>query len=375
MSGQRVLLVGTGLIGGSIGLGLRRAWPDAHILACDAETPVAELAVERGAAHEVGELSDSATCDLVVVSVPVRALEGVLGGLGPHLGADTVVTDTGSTKSGFVEAAARVLPADQMVIGGHPMAGSEKHGIESARPDLFEGAWWILTPTDRTRPDAYQQVLRLVSALGARSIALDPGSHDRLMGTVSHLPQLLASTLMRMAAAEGQDREAILALAAGGFKDMTRIASSSPEMWADICLENGPAITDRLRAFAAELETVADSIDRGGELLSFFQQAREARDRIPLKRETTGLIEVRIDIPDRPGVLADVTTAMGRLGVNIEDLGIHHAAEGGHGILSIWLADDVDIQRCVDRLSDLQLEVSTSIHDDESPSRSPAKGT
>jgi prephenate dehydrogenase len=374
MSGRKVLLVGTGLIGGSVGLGLRQAWPDAHVIACDADPSAAEQAVARGAAHAADAIDRAADCDIVVVSVPVGALESVLSDLAPHLGPDTLLTDTGSTKSGFVEAAARILGEDHLVVGGHPMAGSEQHGIEAASPDLFSGAWWILTPTSSTRPEAYQQALRLVAALGARTIALDPGSHDRLMATVSHLPQLLASALMRMAGQEGQDTEAILALAAGGFKDMTRIASSRPEMWVDICLENGSAITDRLRAFAGELSSVADLIDGGGDLLSFFREAKQARDRIPLKRETTGLVEIHIDIPDRPGVLADVTTAMGQLAVNIEDLGIRHAAEGGHGILTIWLADDVDTDRCIEKLTGLGLDASISRDDDPSTppySRSP----
>lgn len=377
MTPRRILLVGTGLIGGSIGLGLREAWTDAHITAIDRDQATAHAAVALGAAHSVGDFPDARDADMAIISVPVGAVEGVLRSLAQHLGPSTLVTDTGSTKAGFLHAAEQFLPAGQPVVGGHPMAGSESHGIASARLGLFTDAWWILTPSGSTATETYRRALALPAALGARTLALEPTAHDGLMATVSHLPQLLASTLMRLAAAEGQDRAALLALAAGGFRDMTRIASSQPEMWVDICRENSSAITDRLRAFAGEIERVATLIDGGvsGDLTRFFEEARDARAGIPLKAAPAALVEITIDIPDRPGVLAEVATTMGALGVNIEDLSIEHAGEGGHGALSVWVREDVGMEPLLAALKGRGLVIASCPYISEAEDGSVHEGT
>ncbi|HWH05259.1 MAG TPA: prephenate dehydrogenase, partial [Gaiellaceae bacterium] len=228
MRPDRVLVIGAGLIGGSIGLGLRAAWEGTEIVASDRDLDAAERAVELGAAHRAGTIDEAVSCDLVVVATPVSSAAGVFGELARHVLPGAVVTDAGSTKRSVVEAALDALPEGVAFVGGHPMAGSEEAGVEHARGDLFEGGWWVLTPTRETPPEAYKLVLSMASALGARTIVLDPASHDALVATVSHLPQLLASGLMRFAGEQGRDRAALRALAAGGFRDMTRIASSRP---------------------------------------------------------------------------------------------------------------------------------------------------
>lgn len=376
MTDPTVLIVGTGLIGGSIGFGLRQAWPEATLIAVDHDPEAAATAVQRGAAHRVGTLADASLADLIILSVPVSAYAPILTAIGPLVRPDALVTDTGSTKASIVALAEASLPGTVGFVGGHPMAGSEEHGIGAARGDLFQGAWWVLTPTATTPPGAVRRAIGLVSALGARSIALEPGAHDGLMATVSHLPQLLASTLMRVAAAESPDRAAILALAAGGFRDMTRIASSRPEIWIDICRENGVAITDKLRAFAHELVAVAELVERGegGELGRFFSEARAARAGIPLKATRGALVEIQIEIPDRPGVLAEVTTTLGNLGVNIEDVAISHAAEGGHGTLSVWVTDDVPLEPLLATLRSRELVIASPPYISEAINPSVSEG-
>lgn len=377
MTAPSVLLVGTGLIGGSVGLGLKAAWPAAHIIAFDRDPDAAQAAVQQGAADRVGEAADAAIADLVVVSVPVSAYEEALSALIPYLRRGTLVTDTGSTKASTVAAAERLLPPEVPFVGGHPMAGSEEHGVAAARGDLFQGAWWVLTPGEATSPDAYRRAISMVSALGARTISLDPQAHDSLMATVSHLPQILASALMRVAAAESPDRAAILALAAGGFRDMTRIASSRPEIWVDICRENAEAVTTKLRAFAEELGSIADLVGRGdpGELHAFFAEARQARAGIPMKATRGALLEIQMEIPDRPGVLAEVTTTIGNLGINIEDVAMTHAADGGRGTISVWISEDVDLEGLLATLRSRDLVIASRPYISEAINPSVSEGT
>jgi prephenate dehydrogenase len=348
---DRILLVGTGLMGGSVGLGLASAWPGAERIALD---PVhGERAVALGAATRTGSAADLESGDLVVVSVPVSATAAVFASLAGALPDGCVVTDVGSTKASIATAARAHLPAGVGFVGGHPMAGSEESGIEHARADLFEGSWWVLTPTSETPADAARVVLAMVSALGARSLLLEPSSHDALVATVSHLPQLLASSLMRFAEEQGRDRAAIRALAAGGFRDMTRIASSRPDIWLDICQENREAIVEALHGYARSLEGVADAVATSDvdALRALFEGAREARRALPTKAGVGEIAELLIEIPDRPGALAEVTTAVGELGVNIEDLAITHAADGSRGVLSLFVRSDAPRATLLDALT------------------------
>ncbi|MEO7570988.1 MAG: prephenate dehydrogenase/arogenate dehydrogenase family protein, partial [Acidimicrobiales bacterium] len=221
-------------------------------------------------------------------------------------------------------------------IGGHPMAGSEQEGIDGADADLFAGAVWVLTPTPAT-DDSHLNVLRsVIRDLGADVVALTPEHHDALVAVVSHVPHLTAASLMRLADDRATEHRALLRLAAGGFRDMTRIASGHPGIWPDICAENRPAIVDVLDGLLAALtevrEIVADD-DRSG-LLAMLEQARSARANLPTRLSAVGdLCEVRVPVPDRAGVLAEVTTLAGTLDVNIADLEIAHSSEGERGVL------------------------------------------
>ena len=221
-------------------------------------------------------------------------------------------------------------------VGGHPMAGSEQEGVEGSDPDMFEGATWVLTPAANTDPFAFATVRSVVTQLGANVVELPAARHDDLVAMVSHVPHLTAATLMNLAADTALEHATLLRLAAGGFRDMTRIAAGEPAIWPDVCVENRAGILevlDRLLAALGEVRQVVAGGDRET-LLKMLERAREARVNLPAgvpASETT--VEVRVPVPDRPGVLAEVTTLLGEMGINIYDLEIAHSAEGDRGVL------------------------------------------
>jgi prephenate dehydrogenase len=245
------------------------------------------------------------------------------------------VTDVGGVKASVVEAV-----DDSRFVGGHPMAGSEQEGVEGADADLFEGATWVLTPTEGTDAAAYAQVRQIVGMLGAEVVTLPPDRHDKLVAVVSHVPHLTAAALMRLADERSEEHRALLRLAAGGFRDMTRIASGHPGIWPDICSDNRTAIVDVLDELTAALQHLRDvvAVDDRKELLASLEQARAARVNLPARfRTAADLSEVRIPVPDRPGVVADVAILAADLDVNIVDLEIAHSTEGPQGVLVLLI--------------------------------------
>lgn len=318
------MVVGTGLIGGSIGMRLRQVgW---HVTGRDSIDERAARALDLGALDAVGDDPDAT---ITFVATPVRAVADEARralAAGPGL-----VTDVGGVKASIVEAV-----ADPRFVGGHPMAGSEQEGVDGANADLFEGATWVLTPTEGTDAAAYAQVRQIVGTLGAETVALPPERHDELVAVVSHVPHLAAATLMRLADERSEEHRALLRLAAGGFRDMTRIASGHPGIWPDICSDNRVAIVEVLDELTAALSHMRDVVagDDRKELLATLEQARAARVNLPARfRTAADLREVRIPVPDRTGVVADVAILAADLDVNIVDLEIAHSTEGPHGVL------------------------------------------
>jgi prephenate dehydrogenase len=337
---RAVALIGTGLIGGSIGMALRRE--GIVVRGFDHDPDRAARALELGALDTVatGVADAVAGADLTVVAVPVGHVAAVV--LEALDAGAALVTDVGSVKGPVVATVERERPdAAARFVGGHPMAGSEQEGLAGAGADLFVGATWVLTPTGRTDPQAFAQVRAWVAGLGAEVIAVAPELHDALVAVVSHVPQLAASTLMNVATAGSDEHAVLLRLAAGGFRDMTRIASSHPAIWPDICLANRDAIVAALDDYVEELGRVR-AIVAGGEraaLLEMLEQARTARRNLPvgIPAEET-MFELRIPVPDREGVIAEVTTLAARQGVNIADLEIAHSLEGRQGVLVLVVA-------------------------------------
>ena len=356
---ERVAILGTGLIGGSIGLGLGATEPAVEVIGFDADGDAAAAALGAGAVGRVATdpVEAARGASLVVLAAPVDATEGLIDALSGSVEDRTVVTDVGSAKAAVVAAGERAF--GRSFVGGHPMAGSERHGVDAASPDLFREAWWILTPTRTTSPEAYALVADVVGRLGAKPVAVSPSRHDSLVARLSHIPQLTASALVELAAGAG-DREALLGLAAGGFRDVTRIAASNPDLWVTILRSNRASILDALGTLNRKLTSVAAWIegDEWDEVREWLAGARNNRlelfARPDLSGEPAGL---SLPVTDRPGVLAEVTTAAGRLGANIEDLRIVHSTEGGHGRLELVVTGEGPADRLAEALANMGYRV------------------
>jgi len=326
---RRASIIGVGLIGGSIGLALRNlGW---HVTGVDATAEAAERALELGAIDALGVDPEA---EITFVATPVRAIaDAVASALATTTG---VVTDVGSVKAPLV---AQI--DDPRFVGGHPMAGSEQLGVEGSTPDMFLGAVWVLTPVATTDPDHHSTVRAVVRSLGADVVELDPERHDALVAVVSHVPHLTAAALMAIADERAEDHAALLRLAAGGFRDMTRIAAGTPTIWPDICAENSDAILEVIDLLTGELGRLRSFVaegDRSG-LLSSLERAQQARRNLPSRvAQPAALAEVRVPVLDREGAIAEVSTLAAALGVNIADFEIAHSTEGDRGVI-IMLVD------------------------------------
>ena len=320
---RRATVVGLGLIGGSICVALReRGW---LVSGDDQDAQRVTEALERGLISAVGIDAES---QVTFVAVPVTAISlQVQRALDATSG---IVTDVGSVKA----VVTRTI-TDPRFIGGHPMAGSELEGLDGADGELFTGAVWVLTPTPTTSDAAFATVANIVNDLGAEVVGLDPVRHDELVAIVSHVPHLTAATLMGVAGSRATEHAALLRLAAGGFRDMTRIASGHPAIWLDICAENRPAIISTLSALIEGLSDMRTAVDTGDRatILQRLTAARESRANLPSRiKALADLSEVRIPIPDRPGAAAEVFTLAAELGVNIPNFEVVHSVEGDRGI-------------------------------------------
>lgn len=325
---RRAAVIGTGLIGGSVGMALRRSgW---HVSGADRDEGSATRALELGAIDAIGEDPDA---ELTFVAVPVRSVPAAAAAALERGG---VVTDVGSVKAPVVAAVDHAR-----FLGGHPMAGSEALGVDGARPDLFEGAVWVLTPTEATDPLAHTLVHQVVRSFGADVLTLDPAQHDRLVATVSHVPHLTAATLMELAATRGEHDASLLRLAAGGFRDMTRVAAGDPAMWIDICAENREAILDVMDGFISSLAALRDVVAAGDaeQLRTQLHRAHVARRSLPMDAPPPEqLVEVRVPIPDQTGELLAVTALAGARGINVYDIEIAHHAGVPTGLLILVVA-------------------------------------
>jgi prephenate dehydrogenase len=331
--------VGTGLIGGSIALSLRRqGW---HVAGLDADHERLAEALRIGV---IDEARDDLNAEIVFVATPAAGVAQEVGRIlaTPGRRGDAVVTDVSGVKSAIVAAADH-----PRFIGGHPMAGSEQVGLQGAAPDLFEGAVWVLTPTSATDLEAFNRLQSVVAELDADVLVLTPEDHDRLVAVVSHVPHLVAATLMNAATVGAEQDRALLRLAAGGFRDMTRVAAGHPGIWPDICSENAGPIVAALDALVRELTRMRDRVagnDRDS-IFGVLQSASLARRNLPARMvRPDNLSELRIPVPDRHGVLAEITSLAADGGISIYDIEIAHSAEGPRGVL-ILVVDTAEADR------------------------------
>jgi prephenate dehydrogenase len=350
---ERIAIIGAGLIGGSLAAALRRLDDPPVVLAIDPDVETVRYAVEHGIVDDAATPDDPRVLewigpngvDLVVLATPARYVRGWLRMLS-SAGYGGAVTDVSSTKAGVLTAVREELPDPSRFIGGHPMAGSERSGITAAKADLFSGVYWLLTPTASTDPDLFTSVHTLVTAIGARVISVDAIAHDHAVAIVSHVPHIAAAALVDLAAAHAGERGELMRLAAGGFKDTTRIAAGSPDLWTGICLDNAYALVagieelrERLRAF----ETLLRNHDAKG-IREWLEGASEVRRSLPAKwvPASSQLLELAVPMLDRPGVIAEITSAVSHAGGNIEGIDIDHQSEDT-AVLVLVLTDEGDM--------------------------------
>jgi prephenate dehydrogenase len=359
---ERISILGTGLIGGSLGLAWAERRPDCTIVGHD-RPEVLDAAEARGAIDE--KAADPVTAvedaDLVVLATPLAKVLRLLEAVGPHVDDGTIITDVGSVKQPVLDQAADVVPDGIPFVGGHPMAGAENAGIDHADPLLFENAVYVLCLPDEASKDVLEGPLApfvdLVEALGARPLVLDPERHDRLVAAVSHLPQLLAVALVNTVAEADDPDEATnlaLELAGGGFRDMTRIADSPFDMWRDILVGNEGAIHDALSNFRRSLRTLRNRLledDLEG-LEDLFADAQTARDAVPgdSKGFLHPLADVYVRAPDKPGIIHELTGHLVDADLNIKDIELQKIREGTGGTFRLAFATAADADAAVEAL-------------------------
>jgi prephenate dehydrogenase len=336
-----VAVVGTGLIGTSIAMAAARAGDTVRGFDTDAE--VLRLAAERSGLQPSGNLQECVGgADVVFVCTPVGSIPAVAAEC-LAAAAEATVTDVGSVKS-EVLARVRSLAAEvdqPRFVGGHPMGGSERTGPDSASPSLLDDAVWVLTPGPATDASCLERLEGWVRRVGARPVRMGSERHDRLVAVVSHLPQVASTALMGLAAAEGAGEPELLLLAAGGFRDLTRLAASSPALWRDVLLSNREALAAALDRYSQWLGDLGDMVREGraDELESALAEAKRARLALAAKPSVkAGVALLLVPVPDRPGALAELTSSLAGAGVNIEDLQIVHSPEGGRGTVHLTVA-------------------------------------
>ena len=358
---MRVAVLGVGLIGGSIGLAAR-ARADAEVCGYDPDERVRARALELGAidAQAADVPTAVAGADVVFVAAPVGALGETVRLALSSAGPDCVVSDVGSTKRVLADAA-----SDERFVGGHPLAGAETAGVEHAREDLFEGATWYLTPAKgSTAGVLYERLHRLLTSFGARPAAIDADTHDRLMACVSHLPHVLANVLVAQAASLlGQEPQPLPAVGPS-FRDATRVAGANSAIWTDIYMSNSDALIAWMDEFALRLQDVRAWLAAGdaAAVTAWNESARADREAL-LGAGLVGGVggepvhELRVSVPNRPGVIAEIALALGGAGVNIVDMVLSPSQDNRQGVVALWIGGDGHAGRARELIASLGFPV------------------
>jgi len=352
MEEKVVYIVGLGLIGASLAMGIRKGHPEVTLLGYNRSQASRDIALKNGIVDKVtANLEEFASkVDVIIVSLPVKQTIETFQQLSKMpLKEGVIVTDVGSTKGAIVEAGQEAfnhLPV--RFVGGHPMAGSHKTGAASADSTLFENAYYIFTPTLATDPSAILEMKDLLSGLGARFIEVDPIEHDRVTSQISHFPHVLAATLMGQAAAYTEEHSLTGRFAAGGFRDMTRIAESEPSMWTSVLLSNPASVLDRIVDFQARLDQVAEMIRQGQEdaIWSFFDHSREQRQHMQIYKRggVESTFDIFVDVPDEEDVILRILELL--RGTSLVNIHINEEnREDVYGILQISFKTAADQAR------------------------------
>lgn len=354
--------IGLGLIGGSIARALKQNRTDIFITAYDPNQQTRDAAVSQGAADEAVDRIDErfGGCDFIFLCAPVSCNAENLQKVLPFKKEECILTDVGSVKLP-IQRKIESLGLTHCFIGGHPMAGSERIGFPSSRASLLENAYYIIAPAANVAQSRVQEFYELVHATGAIPLLVSPQEHDYVTAAVSHLPHLVASSLVNLIR-QSDENGMMKAIAAGGFKDITRIASASPVMWQQICLTNKENISKLLAHYIAMLQELKCQLDKkdADALYSFFDSARNYRDSFvdagsgPIKKAYV----LRVDIPDQTGSIAIVAALLAFAGISIKNMGITHNREAEEGVLHIEFYEE----NCVEAAAHLLRERGYIIH-------------
>ncbi len=361
---KQVSIIGVGLIGGSIGLSIRARNLAERVQGVGRNAKNLHRAVELGAidSYTTDLAIGVRDAELLIIAAPVSSIFRIIEEAAPHLKPGTIVTDVGSVKEEIVTFAESTLPKGVHFVGGHPMAGSEQTGVLAADRYLFEGAYYILTPTPKTNKKAFAEMHRFAESIGCRVVEMDPPAHDQAVAEVSHLPHLVACTLVN-AVSNAPDAANALSLAAGGYRDTTRIAAGDPEMWTAIFSNNREKLLKTLDLFQKELLNVSallsNSSDEEQALQQWLEKAKRQRQALPgkMKGFLHDLYEMVITISDQPGTIATVTNALATKNINIADIEILRVREGEGGTVRLAFSREEDRGKATLVLKELGITV------------------
>lgn len=352
---MKIGFIGLGLIGGSIARAVRHFYPDAEIIACSRTRASVEQAVRDGIVSRIpdGINEDFSDCDYIFLCAPVTSNAAYLKQLKPLIGPSCIVTDVGSTKSD-IHAQVTKLGMEANFIGGHPMAGSEKTGYANSKRILIENAYYVITPAAQVPPDAVERYRNFVESLKALPLVLDYRTHDYVTAGVSHLPHIIASSLVNLVR-DSDTKDGIMKLiAAGGFKDITRIASSSPEMWEQICMTNRENISSILRDYIESLLRIRQQLDdaEAGAVYQLFETSRDYRNSLPEKGSgpIQRIYEIYCDMVDEVGGIATLATILASNQISLKNIGIVHSREFIEAVLRIEFYDEQAMKQAADIL-------------------------
>lgn len=356
--------IGLGLIGGSIAKAIRSTIPNAYIIAYDISTTSLQLARDEHVIDDIRPAVDTAfgACDYIFLCAPVVNNDENLLVLKEHLSPRTILTDVGSVKTGIHKQIENLGLKDQF-IGGHPMTGSERFGYPNSKAALLENAYYILTPSDTVPKSMLSEYRTLVESLSAIPLILNYEEHDYVTAAISHLPHVIAASLVNLVR-DADSKEGVMKMvAAGGFKDITRIASSSPDMWRQICLTNTENISKLLKDYIKALTDLSVCLDYRAEdaLYDFFDSARSYRESFidvssgPIKAEHV----FTVDIADEPGAIAAIASLLADHDVSIKNIGINHNREFAEGALRIEFYDKKTIERAIEIMTEQGYKLHT----------------
>lgn len=354
--------IGFGLIGGSIAKSIRRSCPEARIMAYMRSRSKLEQAKQDGVVDLILDEPGSqlGQCDIIFLCTPVEYNAGYLEAICPFLKEGALITDVGSTKTS-IHQAARQLGMEEIFIGGHPMAGSEKTGYENSTDHLLENAYYIITPTPLSRQEDIDRMVQVAKLSDAIPIVLDYREHDRIVAAISHLPHLIASSLVNLVRDSDNTQELMKRLAAGGFKDITRIASSSPEMWEQICMTNTENIILMMKDYISSLQDILSALENrnGSYVHQLFDTSRTYRNSISegVRGSVIPDYSFTVDVVDEPGAISTLACILSARGISMSNIGINHNREHGEGALRITFYDEASMNQAWAQLKKYNYEL------------------